>query len=36
VRLGFEHPGDGEWAEYESTYPEDLQRALDTVREESA
>jgi 23S rRNA pseudouridine1911/1915/1917 synthase len=35
VRLGFEHPGDGQWAEFESDYPEDLQKALDKVREES-
>jgi 23S rRNA pseudouridine1911/1915/1917 synthase len=26
VRLGFEHPGDGQWVEFESSYPEDLQR----------
>jgi 23S rRNA pseudouridine1911/1915/1917 synthase len=36
VRLGFEHPGDGRWVEFESRYPEDLRFALDTVREESA
>ena len=35
VRLGFEHPGDGQWVEFESGYPEDLQQALDKVREES-
>jgi 23S rRNA pseudouridine1911/1915/1917 synthase len=35
VRLGFEHPGDGEWAEFASDYPEDLQQALDLVREET-
>jgi 23S rRNA pseudouridine1911/1915/1917 synthase len=35
VRLGFEHPGDGQWAEFASDYPEDLQKALDKVREES-
>lgn len=33
VRLGFTHPGTGEWVEYESTYPDDLQRALDTIRD---
>nr|WP_286929011.1 MULTISPECIES: RluA family pseudouridine synthase [Aeromicrobium] len=33
VRLGFTHPGTGEWAEYESPYPDDLQRALDVVRD---
>lgn len=31
VRLGFEHPGTGQWLEVESTYPQDLQRALDVV-----
>lgn len=36
VRLGFEHPGDGRWVEFESTYPDDLQHALDTVRADSA
>jgi 23S rRNA pseudouridine1911/1915/1917 synthase len=36
VRLSFEHPSDGQWVEYESAYPEDLQRALDLVRAESA
>ena len=35
VRLGFEHPGDGQWVEFESHYPDDLQQALDRVREES-
>ena len=34
VRLGFEHPDSGEHVEYSSTYPEDLQRALDTLRDE--
>nr|WP_269307052.1 RluA family pseudouridine synthase [Aeromicrobium sp. HA] len=33
VRLGFTHPASGEWVEYESPYPDDLQRALDVVRE---
>lgn len=33
VRLGFTHPATGEWVEYESPYPDDLQRALDVVRE---
>ena len=33
VRLGFTHPGTGEWVEYESPYPDDLQRALDLVRD---
>ncbi|MCX4633830.1 RluA family pseudouridine synthase [Streptomyces sp. RPA4-5] len=35
VRLGFEHPSDGRWVEFESGYPDDLQHALDTVRDES-
>ena len=35
VRLGFEHPGDGQWVEFESDYPDDLQQALDQVREET-
>ncbi|WP_037906102.1 RluA family pseudouridine synthase [Actinacidiphila yeochonensis] len=35
VRLGFQHPGDGEWVEFTSEYPDDLQHALDAVREES-
>ncbi|MFO6453974.1 MULTISPECIES: RluA family pseudouridine synthase [unclassified Aeromicrobium] len=33
VRLGFTHPATGEWVEYESPYPDDLQRALDVVRD---
>jgi 23S rRNA pseudouridine1911/1915/1917 synthase len=35
VRLGFTHPGTGDWVEYASDYPADLQRALDRVRAES-
>ena len=35
VRLGFEHPGDGQWVEFASDYPADLQKALDQVREET-
>ncbi len=35
MRLGFEHPGDGQWVEYASDYPDDLQQALDRVREET-
>jgi len=31
VRLGFEHPGTGEWVEYTSDYPTDLARALELV-----
>jgi 23S rRNA pseudouridine1911/1915/1917 synthase len=33
VRLGFEHPEDGEHVEYESDYPDDLQHALDVIRD---
>jgi 23S rRNA pseudouridine1911/1915/1917 synthase len=33
VRLGFEHPDDEKYVEYESTYPDDLQAALDVIRE---
>jgi 23S rRNA pseudouridine1911/1915/1917 synthase len=33
VRLGFEHPDSGEYVEYESDYPEDLQHALDSLRD---
>ncbi len=33
VRLGFEHPETGELVEYESDYPDDLQRALDLIRD---
>lgn len=32
VRLGFEHPGSGEWVEVASDYPEDLVTALDRLR----
>lgn len=31
--LGFTHPGTGEYVHYESTYPEDLQVALDRLRD---
>jgi 23S rRNA pseudouridine1911/1915/1917 synthase len=34
VRLGFEHPESGEYVEYESPYPADLQHALDVIRDE--
>jgi 23S rRNA pseudouridine1911/1915/1917 synthase len=34
-RLGFEHPDTGEWVEFDSPYPADLQQALDTVAAES-
>jgi 23S rRNA pseudouridine1911/1915/1917 synthase len=33
VRLGFEHPDAGEYVEYESAYPDDLQAALDAIRD---
>ncbi len=33
VRLGFEHPETGEYVEYESPYPDDLQHALDVIRD---
>jgi 23S rRNA pseudouridine1911/1915/1917 synthase len=33
ARLGFVHPGTGEWVEYASPYPDDLARALDLVRD---
>ncbi len=33
VHLGFEHPRTGEWVEFESPYPDDLQHALDAVRD---
>ncbi len=33
VRLGFEHPDTGKHVEYESSYPDDLQRALDVIRD---
>jgi 23S rRNA pseudouridine1911/1915/1917 synthase len=34
-RLGFAHPDDGRWVEFESPYPADLETALDAVREQS-
>jgi 23S rRNA pseudouridine1911/1915/1917 synthase len=33
VRLGFEHPDSGEYVEYESSYPDDLARALEVIRD---
>jgi len=33
VRLGFEHPGSGDYVEYESTYPDDLAHALEVIRD---
>lgn len=32
MRLGFRHPGTGSYVEFESRYPDDLQRALDVLR----
>jgi 23S rRNA pseudouridine1911/1915/1917 synthase len=32
VRLGFRHPGTGEAVEFETSYPADLQHALDVLR----
>ncbi|WP_435735679.1 RluA family pseudouridine synthase [Cellulosimicrobium sp. PMB13] len=32
MRLGFEHPGTGQWLELASTYPDDLVHALDVLR----
>jgi 23S rRNA pseudouridine1911/1915/1917 synthase len=34
MRLGFRHPTTGEQVEFESTYPADLQHALDVLREQ--
>ena len=31
VRLGFHHPADGRWVQFESPYAADLQAALDKV-----
>jgi 23S rRNA pseudouridine1911/1915/1917 synthase len=31
VKLSFAHPDDGRWVSFESPYPADLQRALDTI-----
>jgi len=35
VRLGFEHPADGRWVEFESPYPDDLASALEIAADES-
>lgn len=32
MRLGFTHPRTGEWVEFSSEYPQDLQHALDILR----
>ena len=34
VRIGFEHPERETWVQFESPYPDDLQRALEVVRDE--
>ena len=33
VKLGITHPETGEWVEFESPYPDDLQHALDVIRD---
>ncbi|WP_229874350.1 RluA family pseudouridine synthase [Amycolatopsis deserti] len=33
--LGFAHPADGRWVQFEAPYPEDLSHALDVLRAES-
>ena len=33
MKLGFRHPATGDWREFESNYPADLQHALDVLRE---
>jgi 23S rRNA pseudouridine1911/1915/1917 synthase len=33
MRLGFTHPSTGDWVEFASTYPADLQHALDVLRD---
>ncbi|GAA1692091.1 RluA family pseudouridine synthase [Fodinicola feengrottensis] len=35
ARLGFEHPAHGQWVEFTSPYPADLQHALDLLRDAS-
>jgi 23S rRNA pseudouridine1911/1915/1917 synthase len=35
VKLGFEHPTQGHWVEFESPYPDELNRTLEIVRAES-
>lgn len=34
TRLGFEHPDSGDYVQFESSYPPDLQHALDVIRDE--
>ena len=31
-KLGFRHPGSGEYVQFETRYPDDLQRALEVLR----
>jgi 23S rRNA pseudouridine1911/1915/1917 synthase len=31
MRLGFTHPGSGEYVEFSSEYPDDLDQALDRL-----
>lgn len=33
IRLGFEHPDSGDYVQFESEYPPDLQHALDVIRD---
>jgi 23S rRNA pseudouridine1911/1915/1917 synthase len=35
VALGFEHPATGQWMSFSTDYPQDLQKALDIVGDES-
>ena len=35
VKLGFEHPTQGHWVEFESAYPDELAHAVEIVRAES-
>jgi 23S rRNA pseudouridine1911/1915/1917 synthase len=32
VKLGFRHPATGEYVQFETRYPDDLQLALDVLR----
>jgi 23S rRNA pseudouridine1911/1915/1917 synthase len=34
--LGFEHPSDGRWVSFDSEYPQDLQLALDALRDQDS
>jgi 23S rRNA pseudouridine1911/1915/1917 synthase len=33
VQLAFDHPGSGEWVQFTSDYPQDLQHAIDVLRD---